>query len=424
MSSAAADRLARGRFAVALLACALVAAGCERSAPPAPPAPAPTAARPTAWGSPVADDELLTPTRGAVVVDRSGELSYERSSISAIDADNATHWISPPRDPRQWVIVELPALSRVHRVGASTGAPMIHPRPVSRLRFEGSTDGVSFTELRTVDVEKGKNDQLFDITPTDLRFVRVSTLANHDDADVTVVPTVHLRGEELEPVPPPSFSGRWRVNGQILELSQSGNALSGALRMEPPMIFTGTVSGRVARLAWSRGSENGIAWLAVNRSSTRLNGLWWWIDPYLSFSFGSAWIADRLGNAPSFDVPVPTIADIHIRKNGRFSLYNLVLRPDGELDVEASASGLDFLNRALQAFPSYKIRLELVACDSWIEQKNLEAGRPRAAKLAASLERAGIPPSRLIVEARSRTDLPSPLYRFLYDQIEFSLAGN
>lgn len=424
MSCGAADRIARGLAAAALLACALLVAGCgETASPPPPPAAPDPLKRPDAWGPVVAGDELLAPARGAVVVDRSGELSYLGSSLNVIDGDNSTHWASPPRDPVQWVIIELPALSRIRKVGASTGMPFPPPRPVKTLRFEGSRDGRAFTELRTIDIVPSKNEQLFDVTPADVRFLRVTTLANERDADVTLVPTLHVRGEVLEPVAAASFSGRWEVNGNALDLSQEGNALYGVVRMDPPMIFCGTITGRVARLAWSRGNEDGVAWLAVNPASTKLSGVWWWLDPNVNFYFGEAWIGDRTGDAPRFSVAIPQIADVHLRKLGRFPLYGLVLRPDGELDPEASAAGLAFIRQALAAFPTYRVRLEIVESGSWVEATNLEKGRARAARLAASLERAGLPKDRLIVDARSRTDLPSPFQRLMYDVVEFSLSG-
>lgn len=422
MSSEIADRIARGPVAAALVACAMIVAGCDGTTPAPAPVVDPTA-RPPAWGIPAAD-ELLSPTRGVIVAERSGELSYPASSLNVIDADNSTHWLSPPKDTTQWVVLELPALTRVRRVGTSTGPPFPHAHPVKTLRFEGSIDGTTFTELRTIEVEREKNDQLFDIPPADVRFLRVTTLANHDAADVTVVPTIHAVGEELEPVARPSFAGRWSVNGQTLDLSQEGDVLYGVVAMEPPMIFCGTIAGRVARLAWSRGNESGVAWLSVNRTSSRINGLWWWIDPTLDFVLGEPWIGERTGDARRFTVPLPPIADVHLRKVGRFPLYGLVFGPDGELDLEASASGIAFIGQALQAFPSYKARLEIVACDSWIEAKNLEAGRARAAKLAAALERAGMPKERIVVQARSRIDLASPIKRLMFDQVEFSLAGN
>jgi len=399
----------------------MVATGC--GAPPAEPKPADPAARPANWPV-IAPDELFTAARGVVVTDRSGELSYLASSTNAVDGDDTTIWISPPKDTVQWLVVELPALTRIRQVGASTGDPGSITGPWKTLRFEGSVDGIKFTEPRTVELEKKQSPQLFDVTPTEVRFLRVTTLANHKDNEVTLVPTLHVRGEELEPVPPPSFSGRWNVNGHELDLSQEGNVIYGVVRMEPPMIFYGTVAGRGARLAWSRGNENGIAWLNIDRSSTHLSGRWWWIDPILNFNFGEAWISERIGDAPAFKVPIPQIADVHIRKVGRFPLYGLVFRPDGELDLEASASGLGFIRQALTAFPAFKVRLEVVACDSWIEAENLAAARARAAKLAAALERAGLPKERLIVDARSRTDLAPALYRLMYDQVEFSLAGN
>jgi hypothetical protein len=421
VSSGTADRLARGAVAAALFACTLAVAGCGWPSPEPPPAD--PAARPANWST-VASDELLAPARGVVVTDRSGELSYVASSLNAVDGDDGTIWISPPKDTVQWLVVELPALTKIRQVGASTGDPGSITGPVKTLRFEGSVDGITFTGLQTVDLATKQGPQLFDVTPTEVRFLKVTTLANHKDNEVTLVPSLHARGEELEPVPPPSFSGRWNVNGHELDLSQDGNVVYGVVRMEPPMIFYGTVAGRGARLAWSRGNENGIARLDVDPSSTHLSGLWWWIDPLLNFNLGEAWISQRVGDAPRFTVPIPKIADVHIRKVGRFPLYGLVFRPDGDLDLEASASGLGFIRQALASFPTYKVRLEVVACDSWIEAKNLEAARARASRLAAGLERSGLPKERIVVEGRSRTDLVRPIYRLMYDQVEFSLAGN
>lgn len=401
---------------VALLACA-IAAGCRE----APPAAAP--AKPESWFS---DDpkELLTPTSGVVVVDRSGELSFDTSAIRTIDGDIGTAWCSPPKDHEQWVIFEFPALTRITRVGASNGRVNVIPRSIAKLRFEGSLDGLTFTELRTVEIEPAKDDQTFEVPPSGVRFLRVTTLGNHGDALMTSVPTLHAKGEELAPPALPSFAGRWTVFGKTFDIAQEGSAIYGVAQMDPPMIFYGAVTGRIARLTWSRGNESGLAWFSVNPSSTRLSGLWWWIGPLMDPWFGESWYAERSGDAPRFKVPISNIAEVHLKKSGKLPLYGLVFRPDGELDVEASRSAIEFIGEALAAFPAYRVRLEVVECASWEEAKNVPVSRDRAAKLSAALTRASLPASRLLVEPVSRTDRKSLMNRLLFSRVEFSLAGN
>lgn len=416
MSSRAAERRPRALGLALLLACG-IAAGCKEP-------PAKTEAdRPGLW---YLDDptELLTPTRGVVVVDRSGEQSFEGSTLRAIDGDSTTAWLSPPKDFEQWVIFELPVRSRINRVGASTGRVSPISMGVAKLRFEGSLDGEAFSELRTVDIERKKDDQTFEVPPSEVRFLRVTMLGNYGDEMVNAVPTLHAKGEELEQPAPPRFAGRWQVYDWTVDFSQEGKTIYGVAQMDPPMIFYGAVEGRVARLAWSRGNESGVAWFAVNASSTRLSGLWWWIGPIQDPWFGEAWYGERSGDAPAVRTPIPQIADIHLKKSGKFPLYGLVFRPDGNLDVEASRSAIDFIGEALRAFPTYRVRLEVLECSTWDESKNLALSRDRATKLSAALVRAGLPKERLIIEPTSRTDRAWQMLRLLFSRVEFSLAGN
>ncbi|MCM2316823.1 MAG: discoidin domain-containing protein [Thermoanaerobaculia bacterium] len=417
MSSRAAERLARALGLALLLACG-IAAGCKEE-PPAKTEPV----RHALW-FPDDPKELLTPARGVVVVDRSGELSFEGSTLSAIDGDPTTAWLSPPKDLEQWVVFEFSARSRITRVGASTDRVSPSSRSVAKLRFEGSLDGETFREIGTVDVERGKDDQTFEVPPSEVRFLRVTTLENHGDESTNAVPTLLAKGEELEQPAPPRFAGRWQVYDWTVDLSQEGSALYGVAQMDPPMIFYGAVDGRVARLVWSRGNESGVAWFTVNPSSTRLSGLWWWIGPVQDPWFGEAWYGERRGDAPLFRTPIPQIADVHLKKSGKMPLYGLVFRPDGELDVEASRSAIEFIGEALRAFPSYRVRLEVLNCSTWDEAKNLASSRDRAAKLSAALVRAGLPKERLIIESTSRTDRISLMLRLLFSRVDFSLAGN
>jgi hypothetical protein len=190
------------------------------------------------------------------------------------------------------------------------------------------------------------------------------------------------------------------------------------------MVFYGAVEGRVARLVWVRGNETGLAWFTVNPSSTHLSGSWWHVGPLLEPWFAETWYGERSGDAPSFTTPIPKIADLHLRKSGSMPLYGLVFRPDGELDLEASRSAIAFLGQALEAFPSYKARLEVIECSTEDEAKNLAISRDRAAKLLAALTRAGLPAGRLVVEPVSRTDRLTLMRRLLFSRVDFSLTGN
>ncbi len=368
--------------------------------------------------------ELIRPDSGAVIADRSGEWSYDRAAVSVLDAASETYWSSPPDDPEQWLVVDLPALTRVARVGVSTSEAGGGPAPPKKLRFEGSSDGQTFTELRTVDIVKGRDRQLFDVSPIELRAIRLTMLATPDGPGTPSLPTLHVRGEELEPFSMPQFAGHWSIDGRPLDISQAGNVIYAVAPMKPPMIFHGTVQGRAARLTWSRGNESGVAWLAVNPASNRLSGYWWWADPLMNLIPGEAWYGERQGDAPGFVTPISTIAQVHLRKVGRFPLYGLAVRPDGELDLEASRTGIEFILQALEAFPQYRVRLEVFEPNSWIKAKNMEVATDRAKRLRAGLVHAGVPEARLIVETGSREDVRSPLQRFLYTRVDFSLAGS
>jgi hypothetical protein len=365
---------------------------------------------------------LFGPTRGVVAIDRSAELSFRYSALHAIDGDPMTFWTSPPKDLEQWVVYELPTKTTITQVGASATGLASSASGVATVRFEGSLDGVEFRELATVAIPR-KSEAMADSAPSgEVRYLRVTTLGNHGDPVVTRVATFHAKGKEVEPPPPPHFAGRWSVNDETLELSQDGSALFGVIRMDPPMLFYGAVQDRVARLSWSRGNETGIAWLAVNPSSTRLSGFWWWVDDENNPRFGETWYGEKRGEVAKLTTPISQIADVHIRKTGTFPLYGLVFRPEGDLDAEASRSAILFLQQALQTFPKYRVRLEPIACSSWDESRNLEESRERAAKLTSALTSAGLPMDRMLIEPRSIPGYPSAMYRLLYTRVDFSLS--
>src|SRR5688572_10165696 len=102
------------------LDCAVISAfllGACRSEAPAPGQSSspkqPTSSAPLELGVRESRESLLSLLQGAVVVERSGELSLESSAIHGIDSDHWTSWTSPPDDLQQWMVVQLRQPARI-----------------------------------------------------------------------------------------------------------------------------------------------------------------------------------------------------------------------------------------------------------------------------------------------------------------------
>jgi hypothetical protein len=371
---------------------------------------------------------VLALGRGATIVDRSGEISFEYSSMFTIDGQPTSMWSSPPGNIEQWLVAELPVRTRIDALGL-VSATFAIGSSVEDVRFELSLDGTGWTDLGIFSFDRIDGKQLKPIDPAEAKFIRFTTLTNHGNAVVTHIPTLLAHGEELEPWRRPSIEGRWMLNDVEGHFREDGRRVYGRVDLDPPMWIDGAWGERIVRFAWVRGRSYGVGLIAVSPGGEGLNGIWWY-ENVVDFGneLGQPWFGRRIGDPDQFQVPTSGVAQLHIERDGRFPLFGLIVDERGEFDPEASRPAVDFLRLALDTFPQYRVRLEVSEFGSEQAAPNLEKSRRIADRLRAGLEAQGLPGGRLFVTPiGSERPYPwrnAPLQRLMYSRVDFSLSAS
>jgi hypothetical protein len=377
----------------------LLLAGCRReAAPAATPKPAAVQAR----------SNLLELQQGAAVVSRTGEAMLTVSPVMAIDSDERTAWITPPRDFPQTAVFALPARSRVEELGVSTG-----DRPsvaVSSVKFELSTDGEHFSNATALDLEPRFGLQTRRIAPAEASFVRLTLLSAK--GAYAQVNTVHAGGTLLEPSRPGSIAGCWLVNGRRVRFSADGAHVAGVTEEAVPSYFEGGFDGRFYRFAWVRGREFGLAAFTV--TAGRLSGIVWHEEAINAEQFiAENWIGEPAGDCRS-SVDVDTVFRSYVARHGYFPLFGLRFSADGVLDETASSLTLDQL-------ASLKTPMRLTAHD--LEQPVLS--QKKITSLREAIARRGVDVRQVQFvaagAANPHREAPVPLTRAMYSSVDLEL---
>lgn len=382
-----------------LCAAALFLAGCRREVAP-PPAPKPAAVPRFA--------NLLELQRGAGVLRRDGEALLTVSPVMAIDSDERTAWITPPRDFPQSAVFALPARARIEELGVSTGErPAI---AVTSVQFELSTDGEHFANAGVLAVKPQLGLQTLRVAPAEASFVRLTLLAA--GGAYAQVNTVYAGGNLLEPPHAGPIAGCWMVNGRRVRFAAEGGRLHGVTEEAVPTFLEGGSDGQLYRFAWTRGAEFGLAVFTV--AAGRLSGIVWHEEAINAEQFiAENWMGETAKDCRSAGVD-DAVFRAYAGRLGYFPLFGLRFSSAGTLDEEASAVTLDRLAR--MGAPMRLVSHEL-------EQPALS--QKKIASLRAALVRRGVDVSRIEFvaagSANPHREAPVALTRAMYSSVDLEL---
>ncbi|HEX6086239.1 MAG TPA: discoidin domain-containing protein [Thermoanaerobaculia bacterium] len=391
---------------LALLAC-LFALACERAVPLAEktPPPAPKI-------EPDTDAEnLLNIAYGAAVVSRTGELNLEYSAAHAIDSISTSAWISSPGAPDETLVYSLLSPARIARVGLTVSQGDQVPK---RVAFDASMDGDEWRELLAVDVQNHSEKQLWPVTPTVARYIRVRSL----DTEKYYVRAraFHALGDEVAPPETPPFTGCWTINGQRASLQQDGARITGVIESEPPIHLEGGTDNRVALLTWQQGATWGHAVLTRTPDGSRLTGLRFFTEFEIKW-LGDGWFGERCGAGFS-----PPARGLKPAPHG-MPLYGLAFAANGHVVEELSKAQLDAIVPLL-ANRKAKITAYEVRYDTAEDNRRVTAAR--IASLKAALQARGVDVSRIEFvaagDAWNGAILRSTIQRHLASRVELSFG--
>lgn len=336
---------------------------------------------------------------GAVIVNRTGELSLEMSALNAVDGDDGTLWSTPPGDVQQSMTIALPARSRIDQVGLSNGNLARKWRAVQRLRFEGSDDGTVFRLLKDIEVETLAQHQLTRIEPADVNYMRVSILSSFNSKEASDVVGIEARGRELEPPARGLVSGVWSLNGETARFAGTETIFHGVVETSPPTYIEGGWDGRIMRFLWFRGEEYGFGLLSVDTRSEALNGFLWYREPIQPF-LGGPWFGEKKEKNEGA-VPAPRVIETFLQHSGRVPVYQIEFDERNRVLPGSDASPFQ---RALRLHPrGMNVNLHEVCTDPSARAPN-ERMNARARALEAFLVKQGIDSSLI----RFKTYCDSP----------------
>ena len=374
----------------------VLAASACRPKSEAPSNPHPQTAQP---GSESDAGNLLGFPSGAVILNRTGELSLGTSALNAVDGDKGTVWSTPPGDIHQSMTIALPARSRIDQVGLSNGNLALKQRAIQRLRFEGSDDGIGFRLLKDLEVPTLAPHQVTRIDPADVNYVRVSILSSFSSTEAADVVGIEARGRALEPPVRGSVAGVWDVNGETARFAAGSSAFHGVIETSPPTHIEGGWDGRIMRFLWFRGEEYGSGLLSVDPRSVALNGFLWYREPIPPF-LGEPWFGERKAGAEGA-VPAPRVIETFLQHTGRVPVYQIEFDQRNNLVPGSDASPFQ---RALRLRPKgMNINFHEVCTDPSARAPN-ERMSARARALEVFLVKQGIDTSLI----RFKTYCDSP----------------
>lgn len=390
------------KYRIALVAIVLLAACGERQSPA--PVKQPAVSKPD-----IERQNLLNAAHGAAVVSRTAELTLENSALHAIDGDAITAWSAPPGDALQTLIYSLPARARIERLGVMTRQRSSQQTRV--VAFSVSDDGQNYEPLPPFKTAAADAAQFFDAAVARARYVRADVT---EGSHFTVLQSIYVMGEWLEPRSVHPIAGCWTINGFDARFVETNGRIAGLIEGEERTIFDGGRDDATYRVTWATGPQWGEGLFTLSPDGTRLSGLRWHEEPTM-VSSGSAWFGERKPCAPA---PVETD---HVL--GRFmsgeGWYPLFAQGDGRLEI---------IDDVLRRVPAPQ-RIKLVSRELRAESadENRRIAEARLESLRAELTKRRTDLSRIDFEAPGsaspRHPTSSLAARSLYSVIEIQVPA-
>jgi hypothetical protein len=338
---------------------------------------------------------------GATIYARTGESLLETSAIATIDGEATSYWLNPAKDFPQSITVELPAPSRLDKVGIRAMDRMEYR--AKELLLESSMDGRTFQPLATLPARKNAEPEWVAVGPVDAAFIRVTAAAPAVVDGNATISSILAHGRELAPAHPGPIDGCWTVNGRRTSFSTRGGRTVGTMQYpgHDTLYFDGAQDGRMWRFEWIRGPEFGYAAFSVSPDGKRLDGLQWH-EEAIPFFLVDAWFGD------------------HVECAGHAGALTAAAWPPHS----TVADELAWLVEAIKKHPNAR----LVAHE--YREANAQANRARAQRaldsLAKALQNAGIEPSRVTFVAagsdNARQIPASEAARELYSTVDLEVG--
>lgn len=364
---------------------------------------------------------LASLANGAVVIDRSGEIGLRHSAVMPLDGSVYTGWFSSPSAPEQWMIVRLPATSRVDGVRVITH----HAHPIApRVRVEGSLSGNVWRELAEVEVDPGNRETAVSVDPVDVGLLRVTMIGSGKEP--SGLTDLVVTGTETGPRNRVTWAGSWRLNQRDGELVESGAMVHGTVPfLRAPMRLIGRPRNGFLPFAWSMGYATGYGFVSASAEG-ELSGYWAW-DEHFDWQIAESWFGRRSGNGGAMAAIDRRAFALDFLRRGRGAPFFELVEANGQFARGPEAQkAIEVIREIVESNPELRFRLTA------FDVEGVPSAETLVRESLQALRRSGgdLPNLELAVTAGNMLEQPPShaqsraLYQRMDLEIGSSAAGN
>jgi hypothetical protein len=232
------------------------------------------------------------------------------------------------------------------------------------------------------------------------RWVQLEILDNHGDPEWVELCSLRGFGSAPEPEPVGDVSGTYETDYSRFHLRQQGTALSGCYEYDEGA-FSGSVEGRVMRIAWqeSGGPEDGGPAVMVFAPDGRSFRGHFWHGTDRGRAPDGVWngtkLSDAVGSCPHWSGSVGGEVARALAAEGRARLYGIEFDLDSAAIRPGSRAVLEDVARALAEHPDWRLAIEGHTDATGTAAHNQELSGARAAAVRDHLVARGLGAERL-----------------------------
>ena len=343
-----------------------------------------------------APGNLLSIANGALIVEAPpsyGENVGDWSPPSLQDDDPLTGWATRSGDltPKTFVF-ELAERSEISSLTFSSASAESAERSAKDVKVEISDQRASgYAPVGSYSLKAATDNQSFTLkSPAAGRYIRLTVLNNHGDAEFNELMDFAAWGRQLTHTPLADNSGAFTTTFGTFHLAQTGATAAGCYEYNDGLIENGGFEGRMLRFTWRENENSGPAVMIFSADGKHFTG-------YYSHAgqkgFSGSWDGQRIGkdvgSCPNWK-PGGNEVERQLAKEGRARIYGILFDTGSDHLKDESKTALDQLVATAKSQPAWKFVIEGHTDNVGGDAQNQALSDKRAAAVRDYLVRAGI----------------------------------
>ncbi len=229
------------------------------------------------------------------------------------------------------------------------------------------------------------------------RWLRLTILTNHGNAEYTELFGLRGYGEKPEPGPSPAITGTYSSTYSDFHVRQQGSALAGCYEYNEGLL-TGASEGRIMKLTWQEGADSkGPAILIFAADGKSFKGFWWHNSAHgaPSGTWEGSRTSDSVGGCPHWSGSLGGELQKQLQDSGRARIYGIRFALDSAVIQADSFPILAEIVEVLKTDAALRLAIEGHTDATGAAEHNQALSEQRAASVKTYLVGQGIEEDRL-----------------------------